>query len=85
MALTHVCPLLTEKIQFQKKDEFTNESIYNILQSIAPNPALFEHACWWQRKQWKGCPVAPTFTEEGLCSAFNIQNSHEMYTDEYVL
>lgn len=80
-ALAHICPILPHLIPYN--DNFTDESIYDTIQDIAPSIRQSTMGCMWQRRVAKCFEIfSPVLTEEGLCFAFNAQNSHEIYTDE---
>lgn len=82
-ALTHICPILPHLITWN--DSFTDESIYDTIQNIAPYLHPSETRCLWTR-YLKPCSelFVPVLTEDGICFTFNALNSHEIYTDEYV-
>lgn len=82
-ALSHICPF-PEFGHIELGDEFASESIYSIIQDIAPslNDTITE--CTWKNKPTPCSELfAPVLTEEGLCFAFNAPNSAELYTKEY--
>lgn len=66
-------------------EKYANDSIYDIIQEIAPNLEDSMFACKWQDR-FVPCSqlVVPILTENGLCFTFNAINSHEIYSDEYV-
>lgn len=80
-ALAHVCPLLTELVKFE--DEFTDESIYDTIQVLAPFQSDLMFLSLWQgifdRFEKLFYPV---LTDEGLCFSLNTLNSQDMYTNK---
>lgn len=67
------------------KDNFTSESIYNIIEDMAPDFDTIMKECWWQQKKINCSEyISTVFTQEGLCFAFNALNSYDLFTDEYV-
>lgn len=80
-ALMHICPVLSHHIPFN--DSVANESIYNIIQDIAPKVLESTYKCTWKRYEFICFElIKPTLTEDGVCFTFNALNSHEIYTDE---
>lgn len=82
-AMAHICPMLPHLATY--KDNFTDETIYDTIQDIAPKIRQSVDRCHWQYR-FKNCSelFVPVFTEDGLCFTFNALNSNEIYTDEYV-
>ncbi|XP_055305956.1 pickpocket protein 28-like, partial [Sitodiplosis mosellana] len=80
-ALSHLCRFnFPEYVRYGNK--FTNTSIYDIIQDIAPNLTSVIVSCSWNL-QMENCEshFSPTITDEGLCFTFNALNSDEIYTD----
>lgn len=81
-ALFHICEF--KEIDFAKSEsKFTNESIYMIIQDIAPtfNNTLTE--CLWQFENYSACEIfTPILTAEGVCFQFNGLNARDIFTDE---
>ena len=78
-ALTHICPRLSDRIQF--KDDFVNESIYNQIQEMSPKFSDLLVNCKSVEFPGECSVMKPVFHDEGLCFTFNALNSHEIYTE----
>lgn len=80
--LLHICEFLDIKYaKFGSK--FTNESIYEIIQNVAPSFNKTLTACKWQFKIYNALELfAPVLTGEGVCFSFNALNSRDIFTDE---
>lgn len=80
-ALAHICDYLRANIEF--KNDFTNESIYNIMEDLAPNVEYMFDECSWQQKK-VNCSeyISTEFNYEGLCFTFNALDSYDRYTEE---
>lgn len=79
--LAQVCPNLPDLIR--KDMKYTNESIYDIIKEISPDVESIFLGCFPKRDKVPCLEaVAPVYTEEGLCFAFNTLNSYEIFTDE---
>lgn len=80
-ALAHVCGNFRKILKFH--DNFTDESIYETLASLAPT---FNET--FQNGKLDGNEInlsdyfTPIFTRKGYCFAFNSLNSNEIYTEE---
>lgn len=84
-AMMHICRFyFGDNMHFE--NEFANESIYDIISTMAltMNDTLFN--CVWKSKV-ESCSqfFSPVLTEDGLCFTFNALNSRDIYTDRYVL
>ncbi|XP_031639513.1 pickpocket protein 28-like [Contarinia nasturtii] len=67
----------------EKMDKFTDDSIYNLIEEMAPNLTYTMHECRWQQKKINCVEYfIPMVTGAGLCFAFNALNSRDIYTDE---
>lgn len=71
-----------EEIPKRYRNDFVNESIYDIIDDFAPNIDYVMHECRWQ--QQKNCfdYISPMMTHKGKCFAFNALSSYDMYTDQ---
>lgn len=69
---------------FDLGQNFTGDEIFKTIRDVAPgfNDTMF--FCKW-RNENNYCTAffQPILTEEGVCYTFNIQNSREIYTDQY--
>lgn len=84
-ALSHICPFPEYKnvLSFNFGDEFTNESIYSVIQDIALSLNDTIEECTWKNKPTDCSKLfAPVMTDEGLCFAYNALNSRELYTEQ---
>lgn len=77
-ATINVCPALDG--YFRLDDHFANDSIYHTIEDIALQlnqtaVLMYPHYA----------TITPILTEGGLCFSYNGLNSHEMFTDEYVI
>lgn len=80
-AMAHVCPQL--QYHFEVKDEFTNDSIYHIIEDVAPKLEHTIRECRWQQKKINcSAHMSPVLTRDGLCFAFNGLNFNDMYTKQ---
>lgn len=64
-------------------ERFANESLFSVIAQMAPKLDETLMFCLFQYET-RPCSAwfVETFTEDGLCYAFNAQNSHEIYTNE---
>lgn len=71
---------------FKLGDNFTDESIFDIIQDVAPsfNDTMF-YCKWRNENNFCQAFFQPILTEEGVCYTFNILNSRDIYTKEFVL
>lgn len=67
------------------KEDFANETIYEIIRDLAPYMIYLKSNCSWMNDE-KPCSqyLRMTLTAEGLCYSFNMLNSDEIYTKQYV-
>lgn len=82
-AIAHICPLLPDQIE--QKENFLDESVYDIIQDISPNFNQSVDMCDFRgHYDDDRCSefFLPILTEEGVCFTFNALNSHEIYTEE---
>ncbi|XP_031621834.1 uncharacterized protein LOC116339891 [Contarinia nasturtii] len=79
-ALAHLCP----RILFHGSENyFSNESIYDVIEDLAPNLDYSLRKCQWQSKDIRCSDyIVPMMTNNGLCFAFNALSSQDMYTDQ---
>lgn len=67
------------KIQY----DFFDESIYDVIENMAPKLDDVMYKCRWRQKEIKCSDIiSPVINSYGLCFAFNAPNSHDIYTDE---
>lgn len=76
-AVCLICDIAT-----RKRSNFTDDSIYNIIQEIAPDISDVVSWCTWRQEDFCLFSLSSIITAEGVCFAFNNLNSHEIYTDE---
>lgn len=65
-------------------EHFVNSSVFDLIEEMAPylNDTVIE--CKWPYDGDTCSEIfVPVLTEEGLCFAFNILNSGDIYTDKY--
>lgn len=82
-ALSHICQF-NFRTAIRWGQNFTNSSIYDTLEDIAPslNYSMFK-CSWFNQNVPCSTYFAPVLTENGLCFSFNTLNSHEVLSDEY--
>lgn len=86
-ALDHICHFS----QSQSRNEhfgnkYLNETIFDRIQELAPTLSDSLSYCSWKAQRVECTDLfKPILTEHGLCFTFNALNSHEIYTEEYVL
>lgn len=79
-ALLHICEFYNSKFALTGK-KFTNASIYDIIQDIAPKDPMLK--CNWQHKSYNASEIfSPILTKEGVCFTFNALNSRDIYTNQ---
>ncbi|XP_031627361.1 pickpocket protein 28-like [Contarinia nasturtii] len=75
------CPTLYRK--YKSNVEFANESMYRMIEDLAPNQDYVIHSCRWQQNKVNCLEyISPVITDEGFCFTFNPLNSYDMYTEE---
>lgn len=82
-ALNHICGFYfnLDLTRFGRK--FLNESIYDVIERMAPSMDGTLYKCMWNYKlEFCYEYFTPVFTADGLCFTFNGLNSHEVYTEE---
>lgn len=80
-ALSHMCRFnFPEHVRYGHR--FSNASIYDIIQDIAPNFTDTVASCSWNYEMQR-CETqfSPILTDEGLCFTFNALNSDDIYTN----
>lgn len=84
-ALSHICQFNFPKT-IRWGQNFTNSSIYDTLEDIAPSLNYSMFKCSWLNQN-APCSTyfTPVLSENGLCFSFNTLNSNEMFSDEYVI
>lgn len=84
-AVLNVCPS-THVYGVRYQNKFLSASIYETIKEVAPPFQRIFFLCRWQGT-FRRCSgmFTPTFTQDGFCFTFNALNSHEMYTEEYVV
>lgn len=83
-ALLHTCQFRAWGFnRFEK--QFVNESIYDIIQDMAPSIDGTLKKCRWKSVNVPCSDLfEPIFTSQGLCFSFNALNSEEIFTDKCV-
>lgn len=65
------------------QSQFTNDSIYKIIDDIAPTrDSVFDDCVWRGKSLPFDKYMVKVFTEVGICFQFNGLNSYEMYTEK---
>lgn len=72
-----ICDFATKKMS-----NFTEDSIYDTIQEIAPDLNNVISWCIWKEENFCTFSLSSVMTAEGLCFAFNALNSHGIYTEE---
>lgn len=71
------------RMHIRLEEKFANDSIYEVLEDLAPNRDYTINACQWQQKKVNCIEyMSPIMTNHGVCFSFNALNSQDMYTDE---
>lgn len=79
-ALAHICWYL--RLGVESKDDFTDKSIYNIIEDLSPDLKYTMNACRWKQKEFNCSKyISPVITKHGLCFEFNGLNFNDMYTN----
>lgn len=80
-ALSHICATIHNRIK--PHDAFVKNSIYNLIEKVAPSLEDIIQKCRWQQKNVNCVDYfTPIITNKGLCFAFNALNSNDIYTDQ---
>lgn len=59
--------------------------MYGIIQELAPTNDTIDK-CWWESKITDCWGLfKPVLTEEGVCYTYNSLNSHDIYTEQWVI
>lgn len=72
-----ICDFATKKMS-----NFTDDSVYDTIQEIAPDLNDVVAWCIWKEEDLCIFSLSSVITAEGLCFAFNALNSNEIYTEE---
>lgn len=79
-ALAQICSHLSDYVEHE--DNFTGESIYKVIEDLAPNHEYTIQECRWQQQQINCSKyISSILTLFGHCFVFNALNFYEMYTD----
>lgn len=84
-ALIHLCHFEHHKAFVGEHfgNRFVNDSIYQLIQEMAPTCNETLSYCKWQETKYPCMELfKPVFTEKGICFAFNALNSRDTFSKE---
>lgn len=80
-ALAHMCTGLWDEFS-DSNEHFANASVFDLIEDMAPYLNDTVIRCEWPYDGDTCLDIfVPVLTEEGLCFAFNILNSGDIYTE----
>lgn len=81
-ALAHMCRInFPSDIHFGEK--FTDDSIYDVIEDIAPTIDDIINKCEWQDERVPCDQIfSPVWTAAGICYGFNTLNSRNIFTEK---
>lgn len=83
-ASSHICDLGLACDRNILGRNFTDSSIVDIIQDIAPTYDDTVYGFKWRNKVYMHAKLQKIITDEGVCFTFNDLNSRDIYTDECV-
>lgn len=82
-ALAHTCIFLRNVPTRNFQQFYSDDSIYDTIEGVAPDLDYVIKECRWKGKSFKcSDQFTSIFTQWGLCFTFNALNSHDVYTNK---